>query len=115
MNPDGSSYAGGWQDGKQHGYGAIRNSSNVHKFGLYRQGTKILKLSAEQASMIQSEELDLQGTNQIQLSLGDEKQVFWAEISVLTNKFEPFDTLLTEEAKFELNRCAHDDKSQSLK
>ena len=48
------------------------------------------------------------------MSLGEEKLVFWAEINVLTNKFDPFDTFLTEEAKFELNRCALTDKNQLL-
>jgi len=39
------------------------------------------------------------------VSLGEDKLVYWEEISVLTNKFEPFDNFVTEQAKFELNKC----------
>jgi len=50
----------------------------------------------------------------MQVSLGEEKLAFWAEINVLTNKFEAFDTFMTEQAKFELNRCTQQERASKL-
>jgi len=46
--------------------------------------------------------------------LGEEKLTFFNEISVLTNKFEPFDNFATEQAKFELNRCIQSERAENL-
>ena len=40
--------------------------------------------------------LDLQATKQVQSSLGEDKLTFFSQISVLANKFEPFDNFATE-------------------
>ena len=40
--------------------------------------------------------------------------VFWGEIGVLTNKFEPFDNFATEQAKFELNKCTQAERASYL-
>lgn len=46
--------------------------------------------------------------------LGEDKLVFFNEVTVLTNKFEPFDNFATEQAKFELNKCSQSEKSDKL-
>ena len=114
--PDQSTYSGGWLDGKQHGYGVVYNNSGQGqlKFGLWRHGQKLFKLTSEEANSIQDGELDLMNTNRIQQSLGDEKHTFWADINVLTNKFEPFNTFATEQAKFELNKCTQQERAAIL-
>ena len=49
--------------------------------------------------------MDLIAQNMIQESLGEDKITFFGEISVLSNRFEPFDNFATEQAKFELGKC----------
>ena len=46
--------------------------------------------------------------------LGEDKLVFFGQISVLTNRFEPFDNFATEQARFELNKCAQNERSDKL-
>ena len=50
----------------------------------------------------------------LQASLGEDKLVFWEEIRVLTNLFEPFDDFATEQAKFELNKCTQEERSSAM-
>lgn len=48
--PDGSVYSGSWYGGKQHGYANIYiKSSGESKYGVYKQGQRLFKITAEQA------------------------------------------------------------------
>ena len=47
-------------------------------------------------------------------SLGENKLIFFGQVSVLTNRFEPFDNFATEQAKFELNKCSQNERSDRL-
>ena len=114
MMPDQSTYSGSWFEGKQHGYGCVYNSKGELKYGLWNHGDKLIKLTQTQATDIQDSQLDLALANQIQAKLGEEKLTFFNEISVLTNKFEPFDNFATEQAKFELNRCIQSERAENL-
>lgn len=58
--------------------------------------------------------MDLTETNQVQANLGEDKLIFFGQISVLTNRFEPFDNFATEQAKFELNKCTQNERSDKL-
>ena len=66
------------------------------KYGLWSHGDKLIKLSVEQATDIQDGRMDLSQSTQILQKLGEEKLVFFNEINVLTNKFEPFENFATE-------------------
>jgi len=94
--PDRSTYSGGWIDGKQHGYGVIVNTRQELKFGLWKDGKKLIKMSTAEANSIQDGDYDPMNDNQIQTQLGEGKNQFWSDVAVLTNKFEPFDTFATE-------------------
>ena len=48
------------------------------------------------------------------IDLGRDEATFWTEIGVLSNKFEPFDTFATEQAKFELNKCTKEERAGRL-
>lgn len=71
-------------------------------------------MSPEMATDIQDSRIDLAETQQVLNILGEDKLTFFNEISVLTNRFEPFDNFATEQAKFELNKCAQNEKSDKL-
>ena len=114
MMPDQSTYSGSWFEGKQHGYGCVINSRNELKYGVWNNGTKFVKLTPDQATEVQDGYLDLQATKQVQSSLGEDKLTFFSQISVLANKFEPFDNFATEQAKFELNKCTQMENSERL-
>ena len=114
MMPDQSTYSGSWFEGKQHGYGCVINSRNELKYGVWNNGTKFVKLTPDQATEEQDGYLDLQATKQVQSSLGEDKLTFFSQISVLANKFEPFDNFATEQAKFELNKCTQMENSERL-
>ena len=112
--PDKSSYSGSWYEGKQHGYGCTWNSRQEVKYGLWRRGEKLIKLTPAQATDIQDGLINLKETSQFQ-ALGDEKLAFFAEITILTNFFEPFANFTTEQAKFELNKCTQMERADNLK
>ena len=112
--PDQSTYSGSWFEGKQHGYGCVINSRNELKYGVWNRGTKFVKLTPTQATEIQDEYLDLSDTPQVCVSLGEDKLTYFSEISVLANRFEPFDNFATEQAKYELNKCNQMENSERL-
>jgi len=58
--------------------------------------------------------MDLADTPGVMANLGENKLVFFGQVSVLTNRFEPFDNFATEQAKFELNKCAQNERSDKL-
>lgn len=58
--------------------------------------------------------MDLSETKQVVASLGSNKLTFFKEISVLANRFEPFDNFATEQAKYELNKCTQIGNSERL-
>ena len=58
--------------------------------------------------------MDLAETGQVMTILGEDKLIFFGQISVLTNRFEPFDNFATEQARFELNKCAQNERSDRL-
>lgn len=97
-----------------HGYGCVYTSKNVIKYGLYNRGQRIIKLTPEQATDVQDGEIDLMHQNFVQTSLGDDKLTYFGEVSILSNRFEPFDNFATEQAKFELGKCTKAEKHQVL-
>jgi hypothetical protein len=54
-------YSGSWLNGKQHGYGCTYNSTGQVKYGVWKDGERILKLSSSQATAIQENTLDIRG------------------------------------------------------
>lgn len=66
------------------------------------------------ATDIQDSRIDLSEMPQVLTILGEDKLAFFDQIHVLTNRFEPFDNFATEQAKFELNKCAQNEKSDRL-
>ena len=46
--------------------------------------------------------------------LGEDKLTFFKEVKGLANRFEPFDSFATEQAKFELNKCTQMENSERL-
>ena len=66
------------------------------------------------ATDIQDSRMELAETGQVMTILGEDKLIFFGQISVLTNRFEPFDNFATEQARFELNKCAQNERSDKL-
>ena len=66
------------------------------------------------ATDIQDNNINLAEMTQVLTILGEDKDAFFNQIQVLTNRFEPFDDFATEQAKFELNKCAQNEKSDKL-
>ena len=58
MMPDHNTYSGSWFQGKQHGFGCIYSTSGHLKYGVWCQGTKLLKLTQEQATEIQDGKIE---------------------------------------------------------
>jgi len=47
-----NTYSGSWLNGKQHGYGCIYSATGPYKYGVWKDGNKILKLSKREATDI---------------------------------------------------------------
>lgn len=90
------------------------NARDELKYGVWNRGTKFVKLTTNQATDIQNEDLDLSDAPQVQMQLGEDKLSFFNEISVLANRFKPFDNFATEQAIFELNKCTQMENSERL-
>ena len=102
MMPDNNTYSGSWYQGKQHGFGCIFTKEGHLKYGLWQHGQKILKVTTDQASQIQDGNLDVRKLV-TESKLRDPEQ-YWADVKLLTNKFEPFGIFPREQASFELKK-----------
>lgn len=100
MTANNYTYSGGWLNGKQHGYGFIYTARGEFKYGLWNNGTKLVKLTPEQATEVQEGRMNLYTTIRDQ-GIEDPTQ-YWQDIGQLTNKFEPKDSFQTEQGVFEL-------------